>query len=213
MAVVGGGSGSWSASSDDCPPNTICVTVWELYNPLYADPSNDPYFGGGGPINIAGDGGDGGGIDKKTLAKQLKKYKNCAALFGGLSKALALVNQAQRSAIDAPGFVPPNDQEGKDIVNALSPDPNGTVLAPAGVQFSGTPNWNQQSFTIYTNSEFTAENAGQQLTTLFHGLHHVALGHTPESQALDQPNANPDLQDIVTKCHTLPPPGLPQNQK
>jgi RHS repeat-associated protein len=143
------------------------------------------------------------------LAAVFKASSNCAKILGGLPQALRLGNGAQLAAIDAPGFVMPTDPDAVGVVQALTPDANGTVLAAGGVSFVGNPNWNGQSFTIYTNSDYAGFNTAQQLTLIIHELHHVALGHTDASRALDwgDTGASPDIQNIAKQCHTGVPPG------
>jgi hypothetical protein len=120
--------------------------------------------GEGTVISMGACGGEPGGAGgtvhgaEAFLSAVFKGYSGCAKILGGLPQALRLANNAQLAAIDAPGFAAPTDPKTAGIVNALTPDAFGTILAPAWVNFTGNPNWNRQSFTIYTNSQYSGYN-------------------------------------------------------
>lgn len=151
------------------------------------------------------------GGSSSGLATILKKNPDCANLFGGLPAALKLLAAAQRGATDSPGWQMPgsfaNPDKGPVVAGTVAANEAGTF---AGVDFGTTGvfnAWNGKPFTVFTNANYSALKPSQRQTVFLHELHHVALGDTPASAALDAfgMTANVDFQDIVKKCRTAMP--------
>jgi hypothetical protein len=79
----------------------------------------------------------------------------------------------------------------------------------AGVDFGGGTAWDQGSFTIYTNGNYSRLEPRAQMTVLIHELLHVSLGHTEASKAIDTygvfPGAQLSYVTISKNCGTVVP--------
>jgi RHS repeat-associated protein len=153
-------------------------------------------------------GGGSNGFSKSNLKNILKKHPECAKLLGGLSAANRLINAAQTSATNAPGWQMPTTFNDPMSGPAVAKVAEGTGYA--AVDFGGGHAWNGSSFTIYTNGNYSSlGQASAQMTVIIHELQHVFLGHTAASTALDNngyyPGSQMSFVTISKACGTAVP--------
>ena len=159
------------------------------FGTLCENDSFDP--GGGGDL---GEGGGGGPPDaqKERLREMVRKYPECAGLFGGLQKALELIDRNILINVDPASAQPvkgPDQDIGAAVVH-FAENLGATVLAASTSK-------TDRNFMYVSDRYFTAQPPAQD-TFRFHELQHAA----GKGKEIDNQNYMKNFQEIIEKCKT-----------